>query len=297
MRNFFNRLSELWANFHPAGKILVILSLVGTVGFFGLKPGYAVVKKWRLERNLVEAKKAVEESRMDEARDLSLTVLRSGDPRVDAYRILEKSTDSLRDPRHGEIARALIFHPESNAEDRLRGFQGIVNSMPLGLVGQVWAGLPEEMRADPRFAIEFAGRLSSAERWTEAAAVLLKVPEESREQSWIILMCEVLVGTGSEEATIEAQRLLASEMEAGKVDLDHVLGVLEKISIVGLNPGSLGSVQESLEAVEGDKEARASMMLVRMDCREEFLLTENDRRGRGRAVERESTGTLGIVPM
>lgn len=171
IRDYFNRLSGRWADLHPTGKILVLLAFIGIVSFFGLRPGYSVVKKWRLERNLTEAKTAVEDSRMDEARDLSLTVLRSGDPRVDAYRILERSTAFLRDPRHGEISRALIFHPGSTKTDRLRGFQGIVDAMPLGIVGQAWAGLPEEIRMDSRFATEFAGRLAREKRWNEAASV------------------------------------------------------------------------------------------------------------------------------
>ncbi len=270
IRDFFNRLSGRWADLHPAGKILVLLAFIGIVSFFGLRPGYSVVRKWRLERNLTEAKTAVEDSRMDEARDLSLTVLRSGDPRVDAYRILERSTAFLRDPRHGEISRALIFHPGSTKTDRLRGFQGIVDAMPLGIVGQAWAGLPEEIRKDSRFATEFAGRLAREKRWNEAASVLLQVPEENRNQEWVVQICRVLIGTGSDEAYLEAQRMIVTTMEAGEMDRNHMLDVLEDIPVVALDPGSLSSVRKTLETNEEDTDARASLMLAKMDCRENF---------------------------
>jgi formamidopyrimidine-DNA glycosylase len=121
-----------------------------------------------MDRNLTAARQAVKEDQMQEARDRSLTVLRSGDLSIEAFRILEKSTAALGDPRHGEIAGALIFHPEGSDEDRLTGFLSLVGDMPLGFVGQAWAALPEQCRTQPRFAAAFARRLLAGKRVGEA---------------------------------------------------------------------------------------------------------------------------------
>src|SRR6478609_2552046 len=121
IRNLINTLWDRWANLHPFVRFLILSAVAAAFAMFAVKPAYRVFKSWRVDRNLVAARKAVDEVRMDEARDLSLTVLRAGDPRIEAFRILEESTASLRDPRHGDIARALITHPKSSDEDRWRG--------------------------------------------------------------------------------------------------------------------------------------------------------------------------------
>jgi hypothetical protein len=143
---------DRWADVRPFVRFLVLTAAVAVIGFCVVKPGYRIFKGWRLEQNLSAARKALGAARMDEARDLSLTVLRAGDPGIEAFRILEKSTASLRNPRHGDVARALITHPEGTAEDRLNGFLGIARVVALGVVGQTWATLPEECQQDPRFA-------------------------------------------------------------------------------------------------------------------------------------------------
>ena len=196
IRNLINAVWDRWANLHPFVRFLLAAVLLGAVGLFAVKPAYRVFRAWRLERNLVAAQAAVEEVRMDEARDLSLTVLRAGDPRIEAFRILEKSTASLRDPRHGDIARALMFHPEGSDEDRLKGFRGIVVEAPLGMLGQVWGSLPAGCQRDARFATVFADRLLAERRFNEAASVLLGVAEAARGQEVEQRLARVLIGSG-----------------------------------------------------------------------------------------------------
>lgn len=270
IRNFFNRLAGAWADLHPAGRVLTVLILLGVVGFFGLKPAYSAIREWRVEQNLVDANEAIAESRMDDARDLSLNVLRSGDPRVDAYRILEKSTASLQDPRHGDIARALIFHPGSNTEDRLRGFQGIVDSTPLGLVGQAWGGMALETRNDPRFSNLFVSRLIEEKHFSEAASVLLGVPEENRNSRWRFLLGNVLIGTGSQEAYKEVQRLVADTTPKGELDDDLSLELVEGVPVLELDPEILLPLQEELQAGDRAKDPRASLVLARINTKENF---------------------------
>jgi len=172
---FFHSIQDRWMQIHPFFRFLCLLAVLAAFGLFGARPGYHRFKAWRLERNLVAARHAVEEERMDEARDLSLTVLRAGDPRLEAFQILERSTAALRDPLHAEIARALMAHPEGSDEDRWTGFRGIASELPLGVVGQAWAKLPSDCQVAPRFVTAFAERLLAEGRLREAASILLAV--------------------------------------------------------------------------------------------------------------------------
>ena len=113
---------------------------------------------------------------MSDARDLSLTVLPAGDPGIEALRIFETSTASLRDSRHGFVAQALIFHPDSSEEDRLKGFQNTAQEAPAGTVAQIWYEMPIASRKDPRIAKVFSDRLRAEGRADDAALVLLGVP-------------------------------------------------------------------------------------------------------------------------
>jgi hypothetical protein len=263
--NFLNRALDRWANLHPLVRFLTVGAAVGVTGFFTARPAYQAFKSWRLERNLAAARKAVEEVRMDEARDLSLTVLRAGDPRIEAFRILEKSTASLRDARHGDIARALMFHPESSDEDRLNGFRGFVPDSPLGLVGQAWASFPENCRTDPRFAEVFADRLLAERRFSEAASVLLGVPEGARGTGVNQRLARVLIGTGTRQGYDEAQRMIAAGIGRDGAEISRWLDVLEEIPAVSLQEGILRSLRGTLADPASGDEARRALVLARMD--------------------------------
>jgi hypothetical protein len=270
IRNLINALWDRWANWHPFLRFLILAVMVAAFGMFAVKPGYRLFKSWRLDRNLEAAKKAVEEVRMDDARDLSLTVLQAGDPRIEAFRILEKSTASLRDPRHGDIARALITHPESSDEDRWRGFAGIADETPLGLVGQAWTTIPAEARQEPRFATAFADRLISEKRFNEAASVLLEVPPAKRAGAIEQRLIRVLIGSGKNRGYDEAQRLIDRGFSGSDAEMAGWLDLLEEIPVVSLQPAALKSVRRILEKPERADTARTALMVARLDYAANF---------------------------
>ena len=267
LRNLINALWDRWANFHPFLRFVLMAAVVAALGMFALKPAYRVFKSWRLDRNLSAARKAVDEVRMDEARDLSLTVLRAGDPRIEAFRILEKSTASLRDPRHGEIARALMSHPKGSEEDRWNGFVGIAAGTPLGMVGQAWSTLPAESRLQPRFANVFADRLISQKRFSEAASVVLEIPQAQRTAGSEQRLIRILIGSGKKDGFDEAQRMIASRFPA-EADLDPWLDLLEAIPPMVLQPTVLQPVRRRLEALPAT--ARSGLMIARLDYAADF---------------------------
>lgn len=256
---------ERWANLNPLVRLLVPMVILALLGIFALKPAYHRLKAWRLEGNLEAAKVAVQEGHMSEARDLSLTVLRAGDPRIDGYRILEKSMEALRDPRHAEIARALLNHPEGSMADRLTGFRGIVPEAPLGLLGQAWSSLPADCQKNPDFALIFAGRLKSAGHLGEAANVLLAIPDSDRTTAVKQQLAQVLVQSEKREGYDEAQRMVALNWPADPVTQSGWLDVLEGIPALSLTPGLLKPVIQDLGSSSRSGVARDALMLARLD--------------------------------
>lgn len=270
IRSSIDALWDRWANFHPFVRFLMFVAAVALVGLLAVKPGYRAFKAWRLERNLVAAKVAVEDVRMDEARDLSLSVLNAGYQRIEAYRILEKSTASLRDPRHESVARALIFHPEGSAEDRLNGFRGIALESPMGLVGQIWTQLSPENRQDPAFATVFAERLIVGNHLGEAASVLLAVPQAARTVEVERQLVRILIDSGKADGCNEAQRLIAARFPTSEAEASGWLDLLEKIPPLDLQANTLESIRTWLKATADTNPARKALLLARLDYAADF---------------------------
>ncbi len=254
---------ERWANLNPLVRLLVPMLILGLLGIFVLKPVYRSLKAWRLEGNLEAAKVAVGSGRMSEARDLSLTVLRAGDPRIDGYRILEKSMEALRDPRHAEIARALLSHPEGSAADRLTGFRGVAPEAPLGLLGQAWSSLPADCQQNPEFALIFAERLMTAGHLGEAASVLLGIPAADRTASVNQQLARVLIQSGKRDGDDEAQRMISLNWPTEPDAQAGWLDVLEEIPALSLTPDLLKPVSEDLAQPSQAGKARNALMLAR----------------------------------
>jgi hypothetical protein len=258
-------LHDRWANLHPLGRFLCGIAVLAVIGLFAVRPAYGWFRQWRMERNLVAARTAVDDQRMQEARDLSLTVLRSGDASIEAFRILEKSTERLRDPRHGDIARALISHPEGTDEDRWTGFRTVVMAAPLGLVGHAWNALPEHCQTEPRFATAFGQRLTAEKRLGEAANVLLAVPEDRRDDAVNQALARVLIRSGKSDGFDEAQRMIAAGFPASGAGQSDWLALLEEIPVLVLRESLLAPILPRLQDPESADPARSALVLARID--------------------------------
>lgn len=269
-RTFIHVIWDRWANLHPFIRFLILLLVAAALGLLAVQPAYRRFKSWRTARNLVAAQQAVADVHMDEARDLSLSVLRTGNSCIEAFRILEKSTAALRDPRHGDIARALMAHPEGSDEDRLTGFLSLAPDVPLGLLGQAWVTLSPKCQQDARFATAFADRLIAAQRYTEAASVLLAVPQEARTPTVEHRLIRVLIGSGRREGYDEAQRLIAAGCPSDGQDITAWLDLLELIPPVSLQARLLDPLRKTLESPRSGDAARRSLMLARLDYASQF---------------------------
>ena len=270
IRNLFETAWDRWANFHPALRLLLMAAALAALGLLVTKPSSRAFKAWRVERNLGAARQAIAEVHMDEARDLSLTVLRTGDPRIEAFRILEQATAALRDPLHGEIARALMSHPQSNDADRLHGFCCIAPQVALGLLGQAWTTLPPECQQDPQFATLFADRLIAEQRLSEATTVMLAVPEPARTSAVDLRLIHILIASGKSDGYGEAQRLIAAKMPAAPPDLAAWFDLLESIPVPSLQAKLLDPLRDLLQHPAPGAEARSALLLARMDYAANF---------------------------
>jgi hypothetical protein len=263
-RSSINSVWDYWENLHPFLRFFIACLVLGLLGWFGVKPGYRAFKAWRMNQNLVAAKVASDEVRMSDARDLSLTVLRAGDPRIDAFRILEKSMDSLRDARHGDIARALMQHPQSTESDRLIGFTALTKEVPLSLVGQAWASLPEGFRSKSSFTKVFADRLLVEKKASEAVSVLLAAQERQRSEVLSLLLTKVLVMSGKKQGFDQAQADISEGINQPNADVNAWLDLLETIPVLSLNADKLGSLENLLAKDQRVSRSRAAAVLGRL---------------------------------
>ena len=269
-RSAIESASDRWANLHPLLRLLILAVAVAVLWLLAAKPVYRVFKAWRVAQNLAAARQAIVEVRMEEARDLSMSVLRAGGPCIDAFRILEKSTAALRDPRHEEIARALMSQPQSSDEDRLTGLRGIAPNVPLGLLGQAWSQLPNSCQLDPRFATVFADRLLAEGRLSEASAVLLAVPAAARTAAVDQCLIRVLIGSSKRDGYDEAQRLIAGKLPDAGAEVAAWLDLLDAIPVMSLQENLLGPVREVLENPACGDPVRLALTLARLDYAAHF---------------------------
>ncbi|MEI7954231.1 MAG: hypothetical protein WCJ66_03585 [Verrucomicrobiota bacterium] len=266
-RSLILTFDDRWANLPLYLRLVIMSAALAGMALLVTKPGYHRFRAWMTQRNLVAARKAIAELRMDDARNLSLSVLHAGDSRLEAYQILEKATAALRNPMHGDIARVLMAHPQSTDEDRINGFRGVASEVALGLVGQTWRSLPIERQHDRRFALIFAERLIAERRFGEAASVLLAVPEAERGSPVQQRLVQLLISSGKREGYDEAQRMIAEQMprDDSPTNIGGWLALLEAIPVLSLQPTSLAPLRSLLEQPDAPDKGRRSLILSRID--------------------------------
>lgn len=269
IRKFVNSLWARWANIPWFARFLILTTAALLLWLSAVSPTYEAFKVWRMERHLVAARKAVEDERMNDAYDLSMTVLRSGARSIEALRIFEEATASLCDPRHPDVAWALFSNPESSPADRLRCFRGIARDAAMGTLAQARTMLTIENRRDPRFATAIADRLIAEQSLTEAGAALLAVPEAARVGEVDRRLARILIGCGHQgKGYAEAQRFIAAKMPTDGSDLAEWLDLLEEIPALSLRADWLEPVRKGLAAPPHASEARPALMLARIDYAE-----------------------------
>ena len=270
-----NKVRQRWANL-PAGVrlplvIILFLCVCGLVA----KPLYEVMKSWKTRSNLVDASTALEEDRMGAARDLSMAVLLSGDTNVEAFRILEKSMAGLRDPRHVNIARALMTHPSGTKTDRLAGFRALTLDAAHGIVNRAWHALPVQDRINPDFAVPFANRLFYADHLQDAATIIEGVPSKDWNTETQQLKASLFIRSGSDIGYDEAQRIIANNWEEDAADYSSWMDVLEEIPANNLDRALLESVIDELGAADTEAHPRKALMLARISYSE--ILSEKEK--------------------
>lgn len=272
---FLSTLRGRWVNMAPVFRFIILAGVAATIGLVGLEPAYRWFKAWRQEQNLAAARDAIDDQKMANARDLSLSVLRAGESCIEAFRILEQSTAALNDPMHSQVSQALMTHPEGSEEDRLNAFQTIATELPLGVVGQAWYGVSQACQQQSRFAAGYAARLVAEHHFREAAAVLLAVPPAQRDPSVNQGLLRILIRSKQRDTYDEVQRLIAKGIStAPEAELSGWLALLEEMPPLSLRDELLEPVRRLLAAPDCSDDARKALVLARMDFAADFANRE-----------------------
>jgi hypothetical protein len=255
----FQKLLTGWANLHPLLRfflgIILLISLIWGVG----KPLYRGAKSLWYGHQLVKAEKAAEAGDMQQAKDLSQTVLRAKDERViEALRVLERSMSALSDPNRIQIANALMFHPKGGQTDKLRGFLLNVDGSALGWLGQIWAHMDKENQTDRRFAIPFAERLLANKKLKEVLAVIQALDGWDKDWQTQSIILRTLIADDQLGSITQAQQKLEEWWPEGQHE--SALDIWESIPILKLN---VELMPKSIERLNPDV-ARDALMLSRL---------------------------------
>ncbi len=255
----FQKLMGFWANLHPMLRFLLGITFLLLFGWGVGKPVYGVAKTWWYGRQLEKAEKAVESGDMQQARDLSQTILRAGDPRViEALRVLERSMTALRDPNRIQIANALMFHPKGDKEDRLRGFVMNVEAAPLGWLGQIWANIGDENHKDRRFVLPFGERLLKDKKLAECLSVVQGLDGWDKNWETQSLALRTLIADDQLSSLTQAQQKLEEWWPEDQ--RDSALAIWESIPILKLNVALMPKAIERLNPTV----PRDALMLARL---------------------------------
>lgn len=268
MRRAFNIIWDKWANWHPFLRFLIVLVLLTLIGFFAGLPSYRALKKWRVEQKITSASKAIQADRMDEARDLSLSVLQEGDARIEAFRVLQQSMEALQDPRQSDIARFLLQHPKGTDADRLQGLRSVAPVAPMGLLGQAWGSLPKSNQQDPEFIVLLADRLLSEGMVVDAAKLLKTDTSEHTPLPVRERFIRVLILDGSSEGYAEAQKRIVTD--ASSLGFETTMDLLESLPVESLNAALLVPCLEKLAPTTPSQEARAALFQIRLQLSANF---------------------------
>ena len=253
-----------WYEAHPLIRLFIITIGLALFGWKVGYPGYQSAATWWRGQQLVKAERAIEEGKMEDARNLSASVLRAGDKRViEALRILEKSMTALQDPNRALIGRSLVFHPNASSEDRRRGFSLMLQDLPLGLVGMGWSNLPKEDHIDRQIALPFCDRLMKHNKLQEVINVIQGF--EGWEKDWELSrqVIRALIANEKTESSAQAQQLIDQHWPAGNQAAG--LELLEMIPVVQLDatllPNSLKRLNSSVP--------REGLMIARLQYAQE----------------------------
>ncbi|MEO0018321.1 MAG: hypothetical protein RLZZ522_1604 [Verrucomicrobiota bacterium] len=275
IHEFVSALRSRWVDMAPTYRFLILAGVAAAIGLVGLDPAYRGFKSWRQKQNLVAAREAITGQKMADARNLSLSVLRSGNSCIEAFRILEQSTAALNDPMHSQVSQALMTHLESSDEDRLHAFQTIATELPLGVVGQAWYEVSEKCQQQSRFASAYAARLIAERHFSQAAAVLLAVPPPQRDPAVNQGLLRILIRSEQKDTHDEVQRLLAKGIStAPAAEQSGWLAVLEEMPPLSLREELLEPVRRLLAAPTSAGDARKALALARMDYAADFANRE-----------------------
>lgn len=228
--NWYRRLPR-WRRALLVAGVLLLLALLSLVS---AKPAYRAFREWRIERNAVQARVALQEGRHEEARRLSMAVLRLRKERLDMLQVLRQAMEQLGDPAAPDVARIIMTHPDATEAQWREGFLQTCEHMPTAVVIGTWLQLGPSRQRDPGFSALMARRLIDQGLWQAASEVLRQssdpggICDELRLQK-----ARLWLATEGEDGALRGQAEIAGMLRDGGP------GALEGFRLLATVPESL----------------------------------------------------------
>ncbi len=241
-----------------------VLALLGLIGAYG----YGLFRKEVLERNGRQAVEAAAADDWERARALSLSVVLTGDRRIEILRVLVDSMRRLEDRRLAGFTAALISHPEGTSADRLRMFQWIALGEPEGRVWMSWQQLPASDRAALPFKLALVDRFIQDGDHAQVLDFLKEYHGSIPPPEVAARVIRAQIGQGTQNSLELAQTGLADQVTRHPDGPAEWMDLLESLPIESLDGFILEPLRPWLRAGRPDQPGRGELMEARIQLRE-----------------------------
>lgn len=276
LRGKFGRWWAVTPTWKAVGVVALVLGVLGGGVWLAGSPAYGAFRKWMVERNGREAVVAAAGGDWERARDLSLSVVLTGDRRIEVLRVLVESMRHLDDRRLSSLSDALMTHPECTAEDRLGVFRSMALIEPLGRLRMRWQMLPEVDRKEVSFKLALVDRFIQDGDFTLALDFLKEYRSESPAPEIALRVIRALIGQGTVRSLGLAQTGVVEEWKKhpeGGVDW---LDPLEELPLEAIDVFALGPMRKWLKGGRPGQPGRGELMEARI----QYQGTAEDARGK-----------------
>ena len=215
------------------------------------KPAYRRAREWRIDQNANNATAALAAGNYTEARQLAMAVLRLHDNRLDMLVVLQQSMEKLHDPAAVNIAKLLLSHPKTTAEERIHYFQMICTELPMANVVQIWQTMGVKLANSPPYLAPLLTRLVDQGLLNEAARLLPARSETAMAPELRLQGARMLLKSNLKERREHGQLEIAELMEAGGDTALPAFRLLAEVRLADLRAGYFPEFEEWIRTQEG----------------------------------------------
>ncbi|MEO0017154.1 MAG: hypothetical protein RLZZ522_437 [Verrucomicrobiota bacterium] len=238
-----------WYRKKSTAVILAVVALAAAALL--AKPAYRRAREWRIDQNANNATAALAAGNYTEARQLATAVLRLHDDRLDMLVVLQQAMEKLHDPAAVNIAKMLLSHPKTTAEERIHYFQMICTELPMASVVQTWQTMGVELANSPPYLAPLLTRLVDQGLLNEAARLLPARGETPMAPELRLQGARMLLKSNLKERRERGQLEIAELMEAGGDTALPAFRLLAEVRLPELRAGYFPEFEEWIRTQAG----------------------------------------------